>query len=83
MRPLASLAAFTSLLVILAGCTSDSPAPPGQDEVVAPTLPEGVVAFRGNESVPFGGPLGQALALETGFAGAEPNMGITSSGPHI
>jgi hypothetical protein len=80
-RPLAPLAALALTLLTLAGCTGDSPAAP--EEPVAAVLPDGVVAFHGDGTLaPIASldALGQARAFGMGFDGAEPNMGITSTG---
>lgn len=78
MRPLPLAAALALVLVALAGCSADSPVPPQQEG--SPDLPDGLAAFQGNRSVALPGGIGEARAFEVGFTGAEPNMGITSSG---
>lgn len=76
------LVATLLLLVPLAGCLDDAPAAPDPQLVTDPVLPDGVAVFGGNatatdlpERV-----LGAAEAVLTGFQGAEPNIGITSTG---
>jgi hypothetical protein len=69
---------FVALLLLLAGCSR----PDAQDEQeavdVPVELPDGVSIFGGNQTLPNA--TGIPRVLVTGFTGAEPNMGITSSG---
>lgn len=67
------------IAVTLAGC-AESPAPSAVVEPEqAPLLPENVITFGGNGSI-VERVVGEARYLMTGFNGAEPNMGVTSSG---
>lgn len=70
---------------ILAGCLGSDETPPVPDPVPAPGMdvPEGVQFFAGNQSlVPDASDfvLGVPERVLTGFQGAEPTVGITSTG---
>lgn len=79
MRSRPFLAALTLFAVALAGCNNDPPSaePPAGGDVAAPA---GVVAFREDQAASLPDGVGETRAFDMGFTGAEPNMGITSTG---
>ena len=79
MRASPPAAAFAVLLFLLAGCSSGADDPP-QEPAGDVAVQDGVVAFRDGLEVAAPAGVGQARTFDTGFDGAEPNMGVTSSG---